>query len=70
MQYLTVSQIRKAASESKYLLLRFNSGYLMGINSGIMKIIKSKNGNKKTEFIGFIPCGIEEYIQHKHPFKN
>jgi len=72
MKYMTVAQLGKACENHKYLLLRFASGYLMGINCRIKPICIRRNGkhpdNMETDYIGFIPCDLNEYITHKHPF--
>ena len=70
MKNMTVAQVTKACKNNKYLLLRERSGYLMGVNGRVAPIIKKMKPVKdsdKTKFIGFIPCGILEYIEHKHP---
>lgn len=68
--YLTVRQLYDACQEHKYLLLRFRSGYQMGVNCGIAKIaqrLNPKNLDGQTDFISYKPCGLEEYIQNKNP---
>lgn len=73
VNYLTVKQLYDACQKNKYLLLRFASGYQMGVNCKAAKIaqrLNPKEWDKKTEFVSYQPCGMEEYIQHKHPFLN
>lgn len=68
---LTVGQLKKACDEFKYLLVRFPSGNKMGINTGVSRIATKKktyNDFSLTDFIGFEPCSLNEYITHKHPF--
>lgn len=68
---MTIAQIKKASKEHKYLGLRFNSGYLMGVNSKcIEKAIKrtKKHLNSKTEFQSYKPLNLNEYINCKNPF--
>ena len=70
MKYMTVAQVTKACKNNKYLLLREGNGYLMGINGRVASIVKRMKPLKdtdETKFIGFIPCGLLEYIEHKHP---
>ncbi len=69
--YLTVQQLNAACQNNKFLLLRFKSGYQMGINckvAGIVRKRKMYNDSELTEFVSYKPCGIAEYIEHKHPF--
>lgn len=71
MNTLTIAQVKKASNSNKYLLLRFASGHLMGINSGCVKkaIQRSKKHlNSKSDFVSFVPVGLNEYINYKHPF--
>ena len=68
---LTIKQISNACEKHKYLLLRFRSGHLMGVNSKVANILKSRNTyneNQETDFMSFRPCDLIEYINHKHPF--
>ena len=70
-RYLTVKQLYDACQKHKYLLLRFKSGYQMGINCKVAEIaqrLNPKEWGKKTDFVSYIPCGLNEYIQHKHSF--
>jgi len=69
--YLTVSQLKKACSKHKFILARFRSGNLMGINTKVADIAlkrKEYNDNNLTDYIGFIPCNFQTYISHKHSF--
>jgi len=70
-RYLTVKQLNEACKKHPYILARFGSGYQMGINSKIAPIaqkIKKHNDNELTNFVSFLPCDINQYISHKHPF--
>ncbi len=69
--YLTVSQLNNACKKHPYILARFASGYQMGINSKIATIahkIKKYGDNELTQFVSFLPCDLNAYITHKHPF--
>ena len=71
-KYLKVGELIKACEAHQYLLLKFPSGYVMGINTGISKIALKKKKykyNEETTFIGFKPCDFHRYITHKHVFK-
>lgn len=68
---MTIAQIKKASLKYKYLGLRFNSGYVMGINSKcIQKAVErsEKNLDSKTDFQSYKPLSLNEYINCKHPF--
>jgi hypothetical protein len=68
MQNLTVKQLTEACNNNKYLLLRFRSGHLMGVNCRVADIVKKRQhypDTQETDFISFIPCGLLEYIEHK-----
>lgn len=70
-RYLTVKQLNNACKKHPYILARFASGYQMGINSKLAPIAqkrKKHNDNELTEFVSFLPCDINTYISHKHPF--
>ena len=70
-RYLTVKQLNNACKKHPYILARFASGYQMGINSKVAPIAqkrKKHNDNELTEFVSFLPCDINTYISHKHPF--
>ena len=71
-RYLTVKQLYDACQSHNYLLLRFASGYQMGINCKVAAIaqrLKPKGWQNETDFVSYKPCGINEYIEHKHSFK-
>ena len=73
MKYLTVKQLYNACQNHSYLLLRFGSGYQMGINCKAAKIaqrLNPKEWEKETSIVSYKPCGLNEYIEHKHPFIN
>ncbi len=67
---MTVKEVREAAKNSKYLLLRFASGHKMGVNSKSVFLGNNKNKRDglKTDFVSFKPIDINEYISVKHPF--
>lgn len=70
-RYLTVRQLYDACQKHKYLLLRFASGYQMGVNCKIAAIaqrVNPKEWGKETEFVSYKPCDLNEYIEHKHSF--
>lgn len=63
--------IHAACKKHKYILIRFESGHLMGINCKVASILEERgeyHPEKETIYIGFIPCDINEYITNKHPF--
>ena len=69
--FLTVKQLKAACEKHPYILVRFASGYLMGVNSKVVKLIEKREAypdDKLTGYIGFIPCDFQEYINCKHPF--
>lgn len=69
--YLTVKQLYDACQNHNYLLLRFASGYQMGVNCKVAAIaqrLNPKEWEKETDFVSYKPCGLNEYIEHKHPF--
>jgi hypothetical protein len=69
--YLTVKQVKDACNEHRYLILRFWAGHQIGVNGKIARLAKKKKevkDSENTKFVSFKPCGINEYINHKHPF--
>lgn len=71
VRYLTIKQLNDACKKHSYILVRFASGYQMGINSKVAPIAqkrKKHDDGELTEFVGFSPCNINTYITHKHPF--
>lgn len=71
MRNMTVAELYEACMENRYLLLRFASGYQMGINCKIAPLARKKIDNSddsETDFVSYIPCDLITYIQHKHPF--
>ena len=69
--YLSVKQVNEACNKHAYLLFRFGSGYQMGINGKVARLARKRkqfNDNDETDFVSYIPCGLDEYIEHKHPF--
>jgi hypothetical protein len=70
-RYLTVNQLNNACKKHPYILVLFASGYQMGINSKVAPIAQKRkkyNDNDLTAFVSFLPCDINTYITHKHPF--
>lgn len=71
MNQLTVRQIRKAGQRHRYLALMEISGNIQYINTYVMFYGKnSRKGieDKKTKFISYKSCNINEYISGKRPF--
>lgn len=69
--YLTVKQLYNACCQHDYLLLRFDSGYQMGVNGRIAKIAQRmcpREWEQKTLIISYKPCSLIEYIEHKHRY--
>lgn len=69
--YLTVGQLKNACKNYPYILARFRSGNLMGINTKVANIAlkrKEYNDNNFTDYIGFIPCDFQTYISYKNGF--
>ena len=70
-RFMTVKQLYKACLKHSYILVRFSSGRQMGVNTKIADLIfKKKNypDNQKTDFVSYLPCGLNEYISKKHVF--
>ena len=69
--FLTVGQLKNACKNHPYILARFRSGKLMGINTKVANIAlkrKEYDVNNFTNYIGFIPCDFQTYISYKHGF--
>lgn len=69
--YLTVKQLNDACKKHPYILVRLDSGYQMGINSKVAPIVqkgKKYEDGDLTDFVSYLPCDINTYITHKHPF--
>lgn len=70
-RFLTVKQLWDACQTNNYLLLRYASGYQMAVNCRVAKIaqrLNPKEWESETNFVSYKPCGLNEYIEHKHPF--
>lgn len=70
-RYLTIKLVLQACEKHPYLLLRFESGHQMAINSRVASLAMKRRKypkHKKTDFIGFEPCDFHQYISRKHPF--
>jgi len=71
--YLTISQVERAMINIDFIALR-TSGGITGVNCSVMKTKsykekrKSKNGNKKTCYIGYYEIDFMEYIRIKGKF--
>ena len=68
---MTGTELYKVCKTHKYFLLRYDTGYLMGINTKVADIRLKKNDidlSKETKIKGFIPCNFNTYINYKHPF--
>lgn len=74
MYYMSVSEVENAMRNNNYILLRLSRGRVVGINCKILKTKKIKKDlleldkNKLIPYIGFIPCGFQEYLTHKESF--
>lgn len=69
--YLTVLQLKNACKDYPYILARFSSGHLMGINTKVADLILKKtayNDRSLTDYVGFKSCDFQTYISHKHGF--
>lgn len=69
---LTIGQLKKACKGSGYIILTCENGLRVAINKGIAQIAQRRFGNKKdrkkTNFVGYVECGLNEYINLKLPF--
>ena len=71
MKNMTVKQIKKVCSEHKYILLRLESGALVGINCKIGKFAEKMHeysDTHETKYVSYIPCSFHEYLNYKYPF--
>lgn len=69
---MTAQEVDNACKANNYLLLRSAAGFLYGVNGRMSEYAKRQKGfnpKQETKFVGFIPCGLHEYITHKVPFK-
>jgi hypothetical protein len=66
IRLMTVKQLEKACQENKYILLRYYDGYLTGVNCKVAKLARKRKpllkDTDKTDYIGFIPCNLDQYI--------
>lgn len=69
-QSLTIGELIKALQRNRFILARFIDGDLVGINSGVLKILCKKpfDTNQQTNYTSFKPCSFIEYINYKTPF--
>jgi hypothetical protein len=68
---LTVKQLYKSFKNRPYVLLRFESGHLMGVNAKVAKLAYKRFNQKKsllTKIVSYRECSFLQYINHKHPF--
>jgi hypothetical protein len=68
---LTVKQLYKAFKNRPYVLLRFESGHLMGVNAKVAKLAYKRFKQRKslfTQIVSYRECSFIEYINHKHRF--
>jgi len=73
MKTLTVKQVKTALKSNKYILARFQSGEIVGLNCKILPIIERRNyvpmiETEHTQIVSFYPCNFQEYINKKLPF--
>jgi len=71
MKNITAKQLNEICKAHDFILARFPNGYKMGINckvANLQSVKKRYNPKNITSFVSYKPCGILEYIQHKHPF--
>ncbi len=69
---LTIGQLKKACKGSGYIILTRENGLRVAINKGIARIAQRRFGDtkdkKKTNFVGWRDCSLNEYINNKIPF--
>lgn len=67
---MRVDQIRSAAKQHPYILLRTYAGRQFAINSCVVIMGKNKthDASNGTDIISFRPCTFHEYISKKIPF--
>lgn len=68
---MTVKQLRIVCETNKYILLRFKSGHVMGVNCGVSKIAWKRgtyHDHDNTVYVSYRSVGLMEYITHKHKF--
>ena len=73
IKHLTVSQLIKACSANKYILVRYSAGYVVGVNStyAVKEQVRLNIDTKRvTNIVGFMPCNFNQYLSHKLPFLN
>lgn len=69
MQHLTMTEIRKACENNKFLQLRYNDNTVVGINCRIMGLSKIKHKDTFiTDFVSFYPINFNQYLSIKVPF--
>lgn len=69
---MTIREMKKACKENRYVLFRKASGRLIGCNGRLpfikpAKGVRRRGDDYKGDTIGFLPCGINEYINFKRP---
>jgi hypothetical protein len=68
---ITVSQLKKACDENKYIIVRDYDNNIWAINCKVSSIAlkrKPYDYNQNTKFIGFYPCSFQNYITYKRGF--
>lgn len=71
MKTLTVSEVKKACSENKYILAHYINGAIGGINTKISNLVlKRKNyrDQKHTKIVTVYPCDFNTYLSFKAGF--
>ena len=73
MEYrLKVKQIKKAMRKNKYIILRGMDGQKYAINCGILRLreslIHGAKNNKRSPYVSWYACDLNEYITYKAPF--
>jgi hypothetical protein len=70
--HLQVKHLITALKSHRYILARYSDGVMVGINSKILTHARFSNlegrRENETNYIGYRPCGFQEYISHKTPF--
>lgn len=70
MERMTIGKVKRLCQQYKYVLLRDYRGVIYGCNTKILSIGNNndRHGNKKSIYISFKPCDLQEYITNKIPF--
>lgn len=68
---MTVKQLENACAKHRFLLLRYPTGRVVGFNTKIAKMIRTRKNpdpNQKTDFISYHVISFQEYISNKVGF--